>query len=115
MSKEQQRPPAAPAEPRPPDLESSVALREGDAMPAGLRREPIPVAILYFEKPTDIPGKHGASSVTSGRSPNGSGWDVEFLPWLRHHRVTFHPHGKEPAVVRMVSTERAPYWDPPKG
>lgn len=66
--------------------------------PPGEGRQPIPVRVLTFPRPTDLPGKSGASSVTASTDSVANRWELAFLPWLRSYRVTYYPPGEGPRV-----------------
>lgn len=63
-----------------------------DSAPGTIR-----VKVLYFRTPivVDVPGKASASSVSS--SPRGmtagNRWEIEYQPFLRHHRISFFAPG----------------------
>lgn len=71
----------------------------------------IPVKTLWFRVSTDVPGKSGASSVTTSPDARpGQRWEVEFLPHMRHHRVTWYsPDGE--SVARMIHESQCT-WEP---
>lgn len=112
MSKEQQQQAR-----RPDGLESDVAIRDANGRPAGLGggKEPIPVKMLRFRvgENVDLPGKIGATSITTTLDAKAgqARHVVEYMPWLRAHRVTFHPVGKGAVEVRFVPESWAT-WEP---
>lgn len=73
-------------------------------------RQPIPVGVLFFPKPTDVPGKVGATSVTASNQANKARHSIDFRPWLRCFCVTFHPPGGKP-VSKMIPESWAS-WQP---
>lgn len=83
-------------------LESSSKMVETKAPPTPREREPIPVKVLRFRhgETVEIPGKPGASSVETV-THGAKSWIVEYLPWMRHHRVTFKEHEKATRVVHI--------------
>lgn len=57
-------------------------------------REPIPVGIIRWREPTDLPGANVATSLTSRKqAPQKSRHDIEFHPWANAFWVTYHPPG----------------------
>lgn len=79
-------------------------------------RTPIPVRVLHMRhgQGLDFPGRAGESSCTSkpeNFKTTTAHWVIEYLPWMRHHRVTFHPAGGEKSVVRMFH-EAYVSWEP---
>ncbi len=76
---------------------------------------PIPVARLWFIGTVDVPGERGRSSLTAANDKTAKGerrYSIEFVPNLRHHRVTFHPPGGKPDEVRMVHETQVSSWEP---
>lgn len=55
----------------------------------------IPVYVLRFQQSTDLPKKPGASSVKQEFAFNKPRYTIEFLPWMRHHKITFFESGQE--------------------
>ncbi len=75
------------------------------------RRVELPVATLKFVVPTDIPGEESKSGVKSGGPLNQRRWEVAYLPWMRHHRITFFEANKtEPSVTGYVHESRVNSW-----
>lgn len=68
------------------------------ATPAADRgpREPIPVGVIRFRQSVDVPGGQGKMSVTWGEKRGAGTYEIHFLPWLRHHRVTYLERNKAP-------------------
>jgi len=77
------------------------------------RPEPIAVKQIRFVGHVDIPGKNQTQSVTAdpAKPKHQHHWTIEFMPWLRHHRVTWHGPGGESAV-RMVPEAHVSTWEP---
>lgn len=102
MSKQQE-----PAAATPPEAPAPRA-------PSG--REPIAVRLIKFSpgEEQDIPGLH-SSGLTSRLYEKGkaarSRHELEYHPWMRHHRVTFFPDSGEP-IVCMVHESRVARWEP---
>ena len=83
--------------------------------PRPQRNEPIAVKSLRFRmgENVDIPGKLGATSVstTLDHKPGQAHWLCEYLPWQRHHRVTYTPAGGGAVEARYLH-ETWCAWDP---
>lgn len=75
------------------------------------QRQPIPVGVLLFPKPTDLPGKPCATSVTSSKQKNTARHTIDFRPWLRAYCVTYHPIDGSKPVSRMIPESWAS-WTP---
>lgn len=78
------------------------------------RPEAIRVRVLKFVGPTDVPGGAMPTTLTA-RDPsrtNQGGHDIEYQPWLRHHRVAWYePTKKEPTRVVMIHESRVLSWE----
>ncbi|HVJ93289.1 MAG TPA: hypothetical protein VM580_25990 [Labilithrix sp.] len=71
--------------------------------------EPIRVKrILFHSKQIEVPGVSYVGGLTVTEQKH---YTIEFMPWLRHHRITWTPPGKEP-VVRMVHETHVSTWEP---
>ena len=73
-------------------------------------RQPIPVRTLYLPRPTDLPGKVGATALTASSQENKGRHTIDFRPWLRCYCVTFTPPSGEPES-RMIPESWAS-WRP---
>jgi len=78
-------------------------------------KEPIPVRVMKFSTQLDLPGKSFTASITSEPDKKGraSWWDLSYLPWMRHHKVTWHEggEGKQPRTV-FVHEANVASWEP---
>lgn len=71
------------------------------------RPEPIRVKQLFFGADrVDVPGMSLVGAVTADAK-----YKLDFLPWLRHHRITWARTGGDP-VVRMVHESKVTAWEP---
>lgn len=68
--------------PATPDTQSNPASRT--ELPRG-----IPVALLRFVRPLQVPGQQSGDSVKAETLANGRRWEIEFIPQMRHHKITF--------------------------
>ena len=75
------------------------------------RPDAIPVRVLRFAVPVDGPGLSVASSCSSRVAKADSRFEIAYLPWLRHHQITYHPP-EGAAVVVMVPECHVKSWDP---
>ncbi len=75
-------------------------------------RVPIPVRVLRFphSDPIDVPGKGPSSSIMSVNQDNKARRMIEYLPWMRHHRITVRVEGKD--KIFMVHESRVSHWEP---
>ena len=54
-----------------------------------------------------------SSSIKSKEREPNSRHTIEFLPWLRHFRITYTPHGENPTTeVFMIHETRPKKWEP---
>ncbi len=75
-------------------------------------REPVPVKVLRFTGPTDIPGSDVSMSLKSGGQVNQKRWDISYLPFMRHHRIVYFVAGSTtPAQVAYVHESRVSMWE----
>lgn len=75
--------------------------------------DPIPVRVLKFAQSTDIPGKAGASSCMHIPQAQHRRYEIAYMPWLRHHRITYisGAEAQEPEVV-FVYEGHVATWAP---
>jgi hypothetical protein len=80
------------------------------------RPDPIPVKALRFRQAVDLPGKTGASSVTATADDTKARHTIEFLPWLRAFRVTWHTlevvDGVRRSPQQIMIHETWATWEP---
>ncbi len=84
----------------------------------------IAVRMIWFKSPTDLPKKSACEAmISSVRSQvldadgkrigrNGHAWLVEFIPQIRHHRITYYPADDAPEQSRYVHESCVKGWDP---
>lgn len=78
-------------------------------------REPIPVLVMKFSEPIDLPKKPGASGVRTDRQVNRAGFELYYLPWIRHHLVQFHEiEGRDGSCDVYVHESKVKCWEPMK-
>ena len=101
MSYENQQKAAAPAQGGKPNPSSN-----GDG------RVEIAVSILKLVAPTDIPGNDSTSSVKAGGKLNERRWEIAYLPWMRHFKVSyFMPNQTEATKVMHIHETRVSIWE----
>jgi hypothetical protein len=49
----------------------------------------IPVKMMRLVRPTQVPGHPQTDVVQAVKQPNGQQWEIEYVPQMRHHRITF--------------------------
>lgn len=59
--------------------------------PRAEQRQSIPISSLRFYRPTDLPGKTGATSVSTSTQQNKGRHTIVREPWERSFSVTFTP------------------------
>lgn len=67
-------------------------------------REPIRVETLRFRQSVDLPGQNGKTSISWGQKHGAGAYEVHYLPWMRHHRVTYFERNKGPQVRMYPET-----------
>jgi hypothetical protein len=75
-------------------------------------REAVPVKSLRMVRPTDFPGNPAADTITTTTQTNVNRYEIEYQPWLRHHRVTWHAAGAKEPRVGYVHESSVAYWEP---
>ena len=85
-------------------------------------RRPIAVAMLKFpaDRLADLPGASQASAVVAKGAPKAltergrnSRHTIEYLPWMRHFRVTYTPSDIEQAPKMVYVHEvQVQHWYP---
>lgn len=80
------------------------------ALPPG-----IPVRVLRLDRNVQLPGIPVTDVITATAKP-GPGrreWRIEYIPQIRHHRITYFPHDarNEPEVV-FVPESHVTSWTP---
>lgn len=87
--------------------EKNATTRAGDG------REPIAVLLLKFSEPIDLPKKATASGVQTDRQVNRAGYELYYLPWMRHFLVQFHEiEGREGSKDVYVHESKVKCWEP---
>lgn len=71
-----------------------------------------PVRSISFVAASGLPGAVGHTELRGDLTQeNAPRWTIEYIPAMRHHRVTFFAPQKEP-VVRMVPEAVVRCWEP---
>jgi hypothetical protein len=78
------------------------------------RPEAIRVRRLTFTRAMDMPGMSMPNQVTAkDGAKNATRFEIEYQPWVRHHRVAWFEPGKdEPTAVRMIHESKVDSWEP---
>lgn len=73
----------------------------------------IPVAVLRFTRPMQVPGRQSDETLKADKQPNGREWIVEYIPQIRHHKITFldNDRQKEPRIG-FVHESHVLSWEP---
>ena len=78
--------------------------------------KPVPVKIIRFRQPTDGGGFSVASSLTNSREGRATRYTMNYLPWVRHHRIEFTPSDKTAKVLTTyVHESEVMSWVPEEG
>jgi hypothetical protein len=72
----------------------------------------IPVAVMRFLKGTQVPGVATTTELKSHTAGNRRKWDIEFIPQVRHFKITYTPPDVGEPKVMMVHETRVDTWDP---
>ena len=79
------------------------------------KSEPIAVRIARFTQDIEIPGKSFTKSITSqpeNKERRASWWEVQYMPWLRLHKITWHEAGEGRPPRSVFVPEALVYWEP---
>ena len=105
----------------------SAAVTETDAtgvveplprIPVPPNRTPIQVRVLIFPQTPAmrIPGPKQICTSVTRRKDHRQGYDLEFWPWIRHHRLTYYPDSTgEGELVSFIHEEHVQRWEPYEG
>jgi hypothetical protein len=75
-------------------------------------RVEIVVSILKLVAPTDVPGNDSTSSVKAGGKLNERRWEIAYLPWMRHFRITYlMPNQTTATKVMHLHETRVSIWE----
>ncbi len=75
----------------------------------------ITVGRITFVREMDVPGERGRKGLTSALVAKGSAdkrYTMEYLPHLRHHRVTYTGPGKTEPEIAMIHETHVASWEP---
>lgn len=81
-----------------------------DSKPADKQAAPvrsIPVKLLKFKQPIDVPGRNQAGNVTN----RDGKYTIEYVPNMRHHMISYKAPG-QPAVIGYVHESNVGSWEP---
>ena len=70
----------------------------------------ISVSRATFDRPIDLPGKTSATAIKVETQSNREQYQIDYLPSLRHHRITHTRDGI--SSIAMVSESRVTNWVP---
>ncbi len=71
----------------------------------------MPVSVVRFVAPTDVPGNDSTSSSRSGGKVSEKRWEWHYIPQIRHFRCAyFLPNAKEPHTIAHVHESRVSVW-----
>lgn len=84
-----------------------------DKKPAPQRAlESIPVFMVRWDRPLQIPGKQADDMVKTETLTNGRGWVVDYIPGMRHFRIKFFDRDRKTEETGYVHESRALSWKP---
>ena len=68
----------------------------------------IPVALLRLGRPIQVPGRQSDDTLKSEKQPSGRTWEIEYIPQIRHFKVTYSDpeRQKERLVHGATSSSR---------
>lgn len=72
----------------------------------------VPVKLVRFTRSMQVPGKQADDTAKSETLPNGRSWTIEYIPQIRHHKITYTDPGrqKEPEVGFVHECHVLAWW-----
>src|SRR5205085_10383033 len=73
----------------------------------------IPVALLRLGRPIQVPGRQSDDTLKSEKQPSGRTWEIEYIPQIRHFKVTYSdPERQKEPKVGFVHESVVLSWEP---
>lgn len=73
----------------------------------------IPVLLLKFSEPIDLPRKPGASGLKTEVAVNKPSYDISYLPWMRHFQINYREvDGRDGSTEVFVHESKVKCWEP---
>jgi len=74
----------------------------------------IPVAVLRFSRPLQVPGRQSDDTLKSEKVANGRTWEIEYIPQIRHHKITYSDpdRQKDGPKIGFVHESVVLSWEP---
>lgn len=106
-----------------PEFSAATAKATAPSNPASEKAPGIPVGNMRFVGPTDLQGGNDSSFgcpgkklseffYSDGKRRGGSGFVVEYLPWMRHFKIDYYGKVEDPVKTRYVHETQVRAWDP---
>lgn len=89
---------------------AAVASSAPRDLPAG-----IPVKVLKLDRQMQLPGIPVTDVITATTAPEAGRreWRIEYIPQIRHHRISYYPHDpRKPDEVLFVHESHVASWQP---
>lgn len=84
-----------------------------DTKPVPAEQRGVPVRLVRWERPLQIPGKQQDESIGTKREANGREWLVTYLPRDRHFQIDYkNPNRETENGTAFVHETRALSWEP---
>jgi hypothetical protein len=75
----------------------------------------IMVKLMRFTSASfQVPGYSSTDSISARREPDGRTWEIEYIPAMRHHRITYRDPNRNggETIVGYVHETHVRSWEP---
>lgn len=74
----------------------------------------IPVAFVRFGRPFQVPGRQVDEAMKAETHANGRSWSLEYIPQIRHHKITFVDPHRDGGVAKIafIHETHVLAWEP---
>lgn len=72
----------------------------------------MPVKLLRFVSSIQVPGHSVTNVVSAIKQPNGAYWEVDYIPQMRHHRITYCDPNRKKLDTVFVPESQVQSWEP---
>ncbi len=73
----------------------------------------VPVAVVHWSRPLQVPGVQSDTVIKTQTLPNGKSWTVDYIQHMRHFKITCVDPARSSVVkVGYVHESNALSWEP---
>lgn len=71
----------------------------------------IQVKRIKLYRPMQVPGRQADEDIKAETHPNKKRWEIQFVPQIRHHRITYWDgRNDEPEIAYVHETHVHEWW-----